>query len=104
MRDTGLGNVEDKVVKNRRKTMGTLRDLTGVPSVGIIREDPASGITEYAKPMGVVAAVCPSTNPAATPANKTMMALKGRNAVVLFPSPKGVSTVSCPRGAHARAA
>ena len=42
--------------------------------------------------MGVVAAVCPSTNPAATPANKTMMALKGRNAVILSPSPKGVST------------
>jgi sulfoacetaldehyde dehydrogenase len=92
VRDTGLGKVEDKVVKNRRKTMGTLRDLTGAPSVGIIREDPTLGITEYAKPMGVVAAVCPSTNPAATPANKTMMALKGRNAVVLSPSPKGVST------------
>jgi sulfoacetaldehyde dehydrogenase len=42
--------------------------------------------------MGVVAAVCPSTNPAATPANKTMMALKGRNAVILSPSPKGAST------------
>ena len=42
--------------------------------------------------MGVIAAICPSTNPAATPANKTMMALKGRNAVILSPSPKGVST------------
>jgi sulfoacetaldehyde dehydrogenase len=92
VRDTGLGNVEDKVVKNRRKTMGTLRDLTGAPSVGVISEDAESGITEYAKPMGVVAAVCPSTNPAATPANKTMMALKGRNAIILSPSPKGAST------------
>ncbi|MGH3438420.1 MAG: acylating sulfoacetaldehyde dehydrogenase, partial [Sciscionella sp.] len=60
--------------------------------VGVIREDAGSGITEYAKPVGVVAAVCPSTNPAATPANKTMMALKGRNAIVLSPSPKGAST------------
>ncbi len=89
---TGLGNVEDKVAKNRRKTLGTLRDLTGAPSVGVLAELPELGLTEYAKPMGVVAAVCPSTNPAATPANKTLMALKARNAVVLSPSPKGAST------------
>lgn len=92
VRDTGLGNVEDKIVKNQRKTMGTLRDLTGAKSVGVIHEDPATGITEYAKPVGVVAAVCPSTNPAATPLNKTIMALKGRNAMILSPSPKGEST------------
>ena len=92
VKDTGLGNVEDKITKNRRKTSGTLRDLLGARSVGVISEQPELGITEYAKPMGVIAAVCPSTNPAATPANKTMMALKGRNAVILSPSPKGVST------------
>lgn len=90
--DTGLGNVEDKITKNRRKTLGTLRDLTGAPSVGVIEESTEDGLVTYAKPMGVIAAVCPSTNPAATPANKTMMALKGRNAVVLSPSPKGAST------------
>lgn len=90
--DTGLGNVPDKITKNRRKTMGTLRDLLGAPSVGVIAEKPELGITEYAKPMGVIAAVCPSTNPAATPANKTMMALKGRNAIIISPSPKGSST------------
>ena len=90
---TGLGNVEDKFAKNRRKTLGTLRDLSGAPSVGVLAEIPDElGLTEYAKPMGVVAAVCPSTNPAATPANKTLMALKGGNAVVLSPSPKGAST------------
>lgn len=92
VRDTGLGNVEDKFIKNRRKTLGTLRDLIGAPSVGVVAERPELGITEYAKPIGVVAAVCPSTNPAATPANKTMMILKGRNAVILSPSPKGAST------------
>ncbi|OZM71610.1 sulfoacetaldehyde dehydrogenase [Amycolatopsis antarctica] len=90
--DTGLGNVEDKVSKNRRKTMGTLRDLAAGRSVGVIEERPEDGIVCYAKPVGVVAAVCPSTNPAATPANKTMMALKGRNAVIISPSPKGAST------------
>lgn len=63
VRDTGLGNVEDKTLKNRRKTMGTLRDLTGAKSVGVISEDPKTGITEYAKPMGVVAAVCPPPIP-----------------------------------------
>ena len=89
---TGLGCVADKITKNQRKTIGTLRDLTGAPSVGVIGEDTALGITEYAKPVGVVAAVCPSTNPAATPANKTMMVLKGGNAVILSPSPKGAST------------
>ncbi len=92
VRDTGLGNVPDKITKNQRKTLGTLRDLTGQPSVGVIGEDRRNGITEYAKPVGVVAAVCPSTNPAATPANKTMMALKGGNAVIISPSPKGAST------------
>lgn len=92
VRDTGLGNAEDKFVKNRRKTMGTLQDLQGARSVGVISESPELGLTEYAKPMGVVAAVCPSTNPSATPANKTLMALKGRNAVIVSPSPKGVST------------
>jgi sulfoacetaldehyde dehydrogenase len=54
--------------------------------------DEEKGITEIAKPVGVVAAVTPSTNPGATPANKVMMALKGRNAVIVAPSPKGVST------------
>ncbi|MCL6533983.1 MAG: aldehyde dehydrogenase family protein [Armatimonadetes bacterium] len=91
VQDTGMGNYEDKVLKNRRKTLGTLRDLMGVRSVGVIRVDEATGITEIAKPVGVVAAVTPSTNPAATPANITMMALKGRNAVILSPSPKGFS-------------
>jgi sulfoacetaldehyde dehydrogenase len=94
VRDTGLGNVRDKVAKNQRKTFGTLRDLLAAKSVGIIEEDPARGIVKYAKPMGVVAAICPSTNPAATPANKAMMALKGRNAVIVAPSPAGYTTTS----------
>ena len=92
--DTGLGNVADKVTKNRRKTFGTLRDLLRVRSVGVIEEDPARGIVKYAKPVGVVAALTPSTNPAATPVNKTMMAVKGRNAVVVAPSPSGLATTT----------
>ncbi len=94
--DTGLGNFEDKVTKNQRKNLGTLQDLMdpSAKSVGVINVDEEKGITEIAKPVGVVAAVTPSTNPSATPANKTMMALKGRNAVIIAPSPKGASTCS----------
>jgi len=90
--DTGLGNVPDKILKNHRKTLGLLRDLKAAKSVGVIREDAASGITEIARPVGVVCAITPSTNPGATPANKIINALKGRNAVIVAPSPKGWST------------
>jgi len=94
VRDTGLGNVEDKIAKNRRKTMGLLRDLAGARTVGVIAEDRARGLLEIARPVGVVAAVTPSTNPGATPANNIVNALKCRNAIVLAPSPKGVSTLT----------
>jgi len=84
---TGIGEVESKVVKNQRKTFGTLRDLLRVRSTGIIEEIPDKGIIKYAKPVGVVAAVTPSTNPSATPVNKAMMALKGGNAIIIAPPP-----------------
>ena len=92
--DTGIGNVEDKVRKNHRKTLGLLRDLKGAKSVGVIAEHPDKGITEIARPVGVVCAITPSTNPGATPANKIINALKGRNAVIVAPSPKGWSTAA----------
>jgi sulfoacetaldehyde dehydrogenase len=94
VRDTGLGNVADKIAKNRRKTMGLLRDLQHARSVGVIAEDRERGIVEIARPVGVVAAITPSTNPGATPANNIINALKGRNAIVLAPSPKGYSTLA----------
>tara|TARA_B100000686_G_scaffold77612_1_gene83675 strand:- start:4862 stop:6259 length:1398 start_codon:yes stop_codon:yes gene_type:complete len=87
--DTGLGDVDDKFRKNYRKTLGLLRDLTGAPSVGVISEDSEKGIIEIARPVGVVGAITPSTNPVATPTNKVMNALKGRNAIILAPSPRG---------------
>ena len=90
--DTGIGNVDDKIRKNHRKTLGLLRDLQHARSVGVIAEHPALGLVEIARPVGVVAAITPSTNPAATPANKIINALKGRNAVIVAPSPKGWST------------
>ena len=69
VRDTGLGNVDDKIAKNRRKTIGLLRDLQGREVRGVIAEDPERGLIEIARPLGVVAAITPSTNPGATPAN-----------------------------------
>jgi sulfoacetaldehyde dehydrogenase len=92
--DTGLGNVPDKIVKKQRKTFGTLRDLLRVKTVGVIEEDTARGIVKYAKPVGVVAAITPSTNPGATPVNKAMMAIKGRNAVIIAASPAGMKTTA----------
>ena len=92
VRATGIGDVDDKIRKNHRKTLGLLRDLQGARSVGVIAEDPARGMVEIARPVGVVCAITPSTNPGATPANKIINALKGRNAVIVAPSPKGWST------------
>ncbi len=90
VKTTGLGNVEDKVLKNHRKTLGLMRDIADAKTHGVVSDDPATGITEIARPIGVVGAVVPSTNPAATPANNIINALKGGNAIVLSPSPKGV--------------
>jgi sulfoacetaldehyde dehydrogenase len=90
--DTKLGNVPDKIIKKQRKTFGTLRDLLRVKSVGLIEEIPERGIVKYAKPVGVVAAITPSTNPGATPVNKAMMAIKGRNAIIIAASPAGLRT------------
>ena len=90
--ETGIGVLEDKAAKNRRKTLGTLRDLKGAKSVGVINVDRERGITEIAKPAGIVAALTPLTNPGATPINNIMITLKGRNAVILAPHPKGERT------------
>ena len=92
VKDTGLGDVADKFKKNFRKTLGLIRDLSTAKTVGVISEDLKTGLTEYARPVGVVAAITPSTNPGATPINKILNALKCRNAVVVAPSPKGHST------------
>ena len=93
---TGLGNVPDKITKNHRKTLGLMRDIAGAQTFGVISDDPATGITEIARPKGVVGAIVPSTNPAATPANNIINALKCGNAIVVAPSPKGVACAETP--------
>jgi sulfoacetaldehyde dehydrogenase len=89
---TGLGNIDDKIIKNHRKTLGLMRDIQNAVTFGVISDDPETGITEIARPMGVVGAVVPSTNPAATPANNIINALKCGNSIVVAPSPKGVAS------------
>lgn len=95
VRTTGLGNVADKITKNHRKTLGLLRDIRDAKTCGVIAERPEDGITEIARPKGVIAAIVPSTNPVATPVNNVVNALKCGNAIILAPSPKG--NVACQR-------
>jgi sulfoacetaldehyde dehydrogenase len=89
--ETGLGNSADKITKNHRKTLGLLRDIKGQTSFGLVDDNPTSGVSEFLRPKGVVAAIVPSTNPLATPVNNVVNALKTGNAIILAPSPKGVA-------------
>lgn len=86
---TEFGKAEDKTAKKRRKIEGVLSDSLGEQTVGVIDVDEERGIREIAKPVGVVGAVVPATHPGASPTALAMMALKGRNAIILSPSPLG---------------
>jgi len=89
VKETGLGNVQDKIKKNHNKTLGLLRDIKDVKSFGHISDDKKKGLTTYLRPKGVVAAIVPSTNPLATPVNNIINALKCGNSIIVAPSPKG---------------
>jgi sulfoacetaldehyde dehydrogenase len=84
----GFGNYEDKVGKIRNRCMGTLLDMQSVKTVGIVEEIPEKGLVKIAKPVGVVAALIPITGPDATPPLKTLLALKGRNAIIIAGHPR----------------
>lgn len=84
-----LGNIEDKITKVKRKTLGTMQDIKDAKTVGVINEDKEKGITVLAKPMGVIACVLPATNPAGTVVNNILITLKSGNSVVLAPHPRG---------------
>jgi len=86
--ETGMGVVADKVTKHKNKVLGVLRDIQGVKSVDLIEIDEARGLRKYAKPVGVVGALAPVTNPTATPSSNGLSILKGRNAVIFAPHPK----------------
>ncbi len=84
--ETGIGNVEDKVIKNHFGTQVVYDYMKGKPSVGIIEEE--DGIISIAEPFGIIAAVTPVTNPAATTMFKSLISLKGRNVICLAFHPK----------------
>src|SRR6516164_1721360 len=86
--ETGLGVYEDKIAKAKSKARVIWNNLKGKKSRGIIGEDDDSGLIFVAKPMGVVAAVCPVTNPIFTPMCNAMFALKAGNAIIFAPHPK----------------
>ena len=88
----GFGNFDDKVMKIRNRCMGTLADMQSVKTAGIITEDPDKGLVKIAKPVGVVAALIPTTGPDATPPLKTLLAVKGRNAIIIAAHPRTQQT------------
>jgi sulfoacetaldehyde dehydrogenase len=88
----GFGNYEDKVGKIRNRCMGTLLDMQSVKTVGVVEEIPEKGLVKIAKPVGVVAALIPITGPDATPPLKTLLALKGRNAIIIAGHPRAQKT------------
>lgn len=90
----GFGNYRDKVSKIRNRVMGTLADIANVKTVGIVEEIPEKGLIKIAKPMGVVAALIPTTGPDATPPLKTLLAVKGRNAIVIAAHPRTQKTTA----------
>jgi sulfoacetaldehyde dehydrogenase len=88
----GFGNYHDKVTKIRNRCMGTLADILAVKTVGVVEEIPEKGLVKIAKPVGVVAALIPTTGPDATPPLKTLLALKGRNAIIVAAHPRTQKT------------
>ena len=90
--ETRLGNYEGKYLKIFRKTRAALMDIIDDKSVGVLEDDPARNIVVIAKPVGVIGALSPSTNPEATPVIKAINAVKGRNSIVIAPHPRAKLT------------
>lgn len=86
--ETGMGNVPDKIAKNKQKAGIVWNNLKGKKSRGILDTDETTGITRVAKPIGVVAAITPCTNPIVTPMSNAMFALKCGNAIIITPHHK----------------
>lgn len=88
VKETGMGLYEDKIQKNQGKPKVVWQKLKGVKSRNIIKYIPEEGLVEIAKPVGVIAAVTPATNPTMTAAQNSMIALKGGNAIIISPHPR----------------
>ena len=86
--ETGMGIVEDKVIKNHYASEYIYNKYKDVKTCGIIESDPAYGVTKIAEPIGVIAAVIPTTNPTSTAIFKTLLCLKTRNGCIISPHPR----------------
>ena len=93
--ETGMGIVEDKVIKNHYASEYIYNAYKNTKTCGVIEEDPIYGIKKIAEPIGLVAAVIPTTNPTSTAIFKTLIALKTRNAIIISPHPRAkASTIA----------
>ena len=87
VRETGFGSVADKIVKNRFASATVFEAIRDMKTVGILREDAEKRVWDVGVPVGVVAGIAPSTNPTSTVLYKSLIALKGGNAIVFSPHP-----------------
>ncbi|MDU1414721.1 MAG: bifunctional acetaldehyde-CoA/alcohol dehydrogenase [Clostridium sp.] len=88
VQETGMGIVEDKVIKNHFAAEYIYNQYKDLKTCGVIEEDKTYGVTKIAEPIGVIAAVVPTTNPTSTAIFKTLIALKTRNAIIISPHPR----------------
>ena len=88
--ETGFGNVEDKITKNRFASQRVAEAVRGMKTVGILKEVPEQKLWEVGVPMGVICGIVPSTNPTSTVCYKAMIALKAGNSIVFSPHPKAL--------------
>ena len=86
--ETGMGIVEDKVIKNHFASEYIYNAYKNTKTCGVIEEDKAGGMMKIAEPIGVIAAVIPTTNPTSTAIFKTLLALKTRNGIIISPHPR----------------
>ena len=91
VKETGFGNVPDKIEKNRFASEQVHRAIREMKTVGVLKEDPKEKLWEIGVPVGLIAAIVPSTNPTSTVCYKAMIALKSGNAIVFSPHPKALN-------------
>ena len=91
VKETGFGNAQDKIIKNRFASETLAKAIRGVKTVGLLKESKQDKLWEIGVPVGVIAAIVPSTNPTSTVCYKAMIALKAGNSIVFSPHPKALS-------------
>ena len=90
VQETGFGNIKDKITKNKFASETVAEAVRGMKTVGILRQDTQNRLWEIGVPVGVIAAIVPSTNPTSTVCYKAMIAIKSGNAIVFSPHPKAL--------------